>query len=90
MSPQQTTWVGQLDWAGSCPDAGAEILPSSQLHAQAGPEAHIVKHFIKGVFPICSQGSVHLALSVPQLEGPTVGSRSKGDLNAIVTRLNTS
>ena len=32
---------------------------------------------------------MHLALSVPQLEGPTVGSRSKGDLNAIVTRLNT-
>ena len=43
----------------------------------------------KGSFSNLSQGSVHLALSVPQLEGPTVGSRSKGDLNAIVTRLNT-
>ena len=38
---------------------------------------------LKRVFPICSQGSVHLTLSVPQFEGPTVGSRSKGDLNAL-------
>ena len=41
------------------------------------------KFTLKGGFPICSQGSVHLTLSVPQFEGPTVGSRS------IVTRLNT-
>ena len=43
--------------------------------------------YLKGVFPICSQGSINLTLSVPQFEGPTVGSRSKGD--TIVTRLNT-
>ena len=34
-------------------------------------------------------GLAHLAQSVPQFDGPTVGSRSKGDLNEIVTRLNT-